>query len=141
MKLHELAPKVKKQDRIRRGQGDGSGHGSFSGKGCNGQNCRAGGGVRLGFEGGQSGLLRRMPKNRGFRNPNRVESQVVTLTDLDENFKAGEEVTIEALVVKKVISGRNCKVKVLANGELTKKLTFADDVAVSKAAQALIDKA
>lgn len=139
MKLHELAPKVKKADRIRRGQGDGSGHGSFSGRGCKGQNSRAGGGVRLGFEGGQSGLLARMPKNRGFKNPNRIETQVVTLTQLDEAFKAGEEVTIEALVTKGVVSPRNCHVKILNNGEITKKLTLSDDILISESAKKAIE--
>lgn len=131
MKLHQLSPKVKKPAKTRKGQGNGS-KGTFSGRGCKGQNSRAGGGVRLGFEGGQSGILARMPKLRGFKNPNRVETQIVTLSDLDANFKTGEKVTLEALVTKGIVRAKNTKVKVLANGETSKKFEFSEDILVSE---------
>jgi len=91
MKLHDLAPKIAKKAKMRKGQGNGS-KGTFAGRGVGGQNSRAGGGVRLGFEGGQSGVLARMPKKRGFNNPNRVEAQVLNLKDLQEVYKDGEKV-------------------------------------------------
>lgn len=134
MKLHQLAPKIKKTEKTRKGQGDGS-KGSFSGRGCKGQNSRAGGGVRLGFEGGQSGLLARMPKKRGFNNPNRRDTQIVTLQDLEDNFKDGEKVTIEALVTKGIIVAKNTKVKVLSNGDTKKKFEISEDILVSGSAK------
>jgi len=87
MKLHDLAPKNKKVNRKRKGQGNATGNGTYGGRGMNGQNARAGGGVRAGFEGGQTPLIQRMPKNPGFRNPNRIENQVIKLADLEANFK------------------------------------------------------
>ena len=134
MKLHQLAPNVKRPAKTRKGQGDGS-KGSFAGRGGDGQNSRAGGGVRLGFEGGQSGLLRRMPKKRGFNNPNRKDTQVVTLTDLEENFKTGEKITIEALVAKGIISAKDTKVKVLNNGETKKKFEISEEILISDSAK------
>lgn len=134
MKLHDLAPKIKKPSKTRKGQGDGS-KGSFSGRGCKGQNARAGGGVRLGFEGGQSGLIGRMPKKRGFNNPNRKETQIVTLEALEANFKDGEKITIEALLAKKIITAKDSKVKVLSNGATTKKFELSEDILVSGSAK------
>jgi len=134
MKIHNLTPNPRKR-RTRSGQGDGSGKGSFSGRGCKGQNSRAGGGVRPGFEGGQSGLLDRMPKKRGFRNPNRVEAQILNLDTLEENFKDGETVSLETLVDKNLIRKNNAKVKILGNGELTKKLTVAENILLSETAK------
>ena len=137
MKLHDLAPKVKKPSRTRKGQGDGS-KGSFAGRGGDGQNSRAGGGVRLGFEGGQSGLLDRMPKKRGFNNPNRKETQIVTLESLEEHFKEGEKITIEALVTKKIITAKDTKVKILSNGETKKKFEIAEGILISESAKKAI---
>ena len=134
MALHNLKPNPRKK-RTRVGQGDGSGKGSFSGRGCNGQNARAGGGVRLGFEGGQSGLLDRMPKQRGFKNPNRVEAQIVSLAKLEEAYKDGETVSLETLVDKGLIRKNNAKVKILGDGELTKKLTVAENILLSASAK------
>ena len=122
MKLHELKPaEGSRQERKRKGRGIGSGNGKTAGKGHKGQNARSGGGVRLGFEGGQTPLFRRLPK-RGFTNINRKEYTVVNLDTLNV-FEDGTEVTpallIEAGVVKKERSG----IKILANGKLEKKLT------------------
>ena len=121
MKLHELNNELAK-NRKRIGRGPGSGTGKTAGKGHKGQNARSGGGVRPGFEGGQLPLYRRLSK-RGFNNYNfRTVYAVINLSDL-ERFDEGTEVTVELLknvgLVNKELDG----VKVLGNGELTKKLT------------------
>ena len=123
MKLHELQPNygsVKVSKRV--GRGPGSGNGKTAGKGHKGQNARSGGGVRPGFEGGQLPLFRRLSK-RGFNNYNfRTVYATVNIGDL-ERFEEGTVVTPELLketgLIKKELDG----VKVLGNGELTKKLT------------------
>lgn len=120
MKLNEL--ETLKKDRKRRGRGPGSGNGKTSGKGQKGQNARSGGGVRLGFEGGQLPLYRRLSK-RGFNNYNfQTVYATVNVGDL-ERFEEGTVVTKELLIesglVKKELDG----IKILGNGELTKKLT------------------
>jgi len=123
MKLHELSPNpgsVKVRKRV--GRGAGSGLGKTSGKGHKGQNARSGGGVRVGFEGGQLPLFRRLSK-RGFNNYEfRTVYATVNVGDLDR-FEEGTIVTPELLIetglVKKELDG----IKVLGNGELTKKLT------------------
>ncbi len=140
MKLNQLRPNIKKPARKRRGQGNGTGNGTFAGRGCNGQNARAGGGVRPGFEGGQSGLLMRMPKQRGFRNPNRVVADIVQTAQLEAAYAAGEIVSVATLLEKKLISGKNAKVKILNDGEVTKSLTV-EGVLVSGAAKTAIEKA
>jgi len=123
MKLHELnAIEGSVKNRKRLGRGQGSGTGKTSGKGEKGQNARSGGGVRPGFEGGQLPLFRRLSK-RGFNNYNfRTVYATVNVGDL-ERFEEGTVVTPELLketgLVKKELDG----VKVLGNGELTKKLT------------------
>lgn len=118
MKLHEMKPNEGARDvRKRVGRGTSSGTGKTAGRGQKGQKARSK--VRLGFEGGQMPLFRRMPK-RGFKNINRKEYAVVNLNDLNR-FEDGAEITstvlIEAGVVKNELSG----VKLLANGELNKK--------------------
>ncbi len=134
MKIHDLKPGQKKVARKRRGQGNATGNGTYGGRGMNGQNSRSGGGVRLGFEGGQTPLIQRMPKNPGFNNPNRVEAQIVNLDQLDEAYKDGETVSVETLLAKKLITGKNGKVKILGNGSLSKKLTAGEDIALSASA-------
>ncbi len=123
MKLHELSPNPgARKERKRLGRGIGSGLGKTAGKGHKGQNARAGGGVRPGFEGGQTPLLRRLPK-RGFSNaPFRVRYEVVNVGDL-ERFDAGTEVTPELLEETRVCKGAVKGVKLLGNGEITKALT------------------
>lgn len=120
MKLNEL--ETLKKDRKRVGRGPGSGNGKTSGKGHKGQNARSGGGVRPGFEGGQLPLYRRLSK-RGFNNYNfRTVYATVNVGDLDR-FEEGTVITKELLIetglVKKELDG----IKILGNGELTKKLT------------------
>lgn len=122
MKLHELSPAAgSKKDVKRIGRGAASGQGKTAGKGHKGQKARAGRGMRVGFEGGQMPLQRRIPK-RGFNNIFAKEIATVNVSELNA-FEDGTTVTIEALVnsglVKKTLDG----VKVLGNGELSKKLT------------------
>ncbi|WP_232699814.1 50S ribosomal protein L15 [Brevibacillus daliensis] len=122
MKLHELKPaEGSRHERKRLGRGIGSGTGKTAGKGHKGQNARSGGGVRLGFEGGQNPLFRRLPK-RGFNNINRKEYAIVSLDALNR-FAEGTVVTPELLKETGVISALRDGVKILANGELTVKLT------------------
>lgn len=122
MILHELQPaEGSRHTRKRIGRGIGSGTGKTAGKGHKGQNARSGGGVRLGFEGGQNPLYRRLPK-RGFTNISRKEFAIVSLDALNR-FEEGTVVTPELLKETGVISALRDGVKVLANGELTVKLT------------------
>lgn len=122
MKLHELKPaEGSRQDRKRKGRGIGSGNGKTAGKGHKGQNARSGGGVRLGFEGGQTPLFRRLPK-RGFTNINRKEYAVVNL-DVLNTFEDGTEVTPALLIETGVVKKEKAGIKILANGKIEKKLT------------------
>ncbi|EIJ79999.1 50S ribosomal protein L15 [Bacillus methanolicus PB1] len=122
MKLHELKPaEGSRHDRKRKGRGIGSGNGKTAGKGHKGQNARSGGGVRPGFEGGQTPLFRRLPK-RGFTNINRKEYAVVNLDALNR-FDEGTEVTPELLIETGVVSNVKAGVKILAKGKVEKKLS------------------
>ncbi|MCL1792732.1 MAG: 50S ribosomal protein L15 [Oscillospiraceae bacterium] len=129
MKLHELSPAPgSAKERFRKGRGIGSGNGKTSGKGHKGQNARSGGGVRPGFEGGQLPLYRRLPK-RGFKNfIFKKEYAIANLKMLEKNFGEGEEVTIEKLIEARLIKNRLDGLKILADGELTKKLTVKADL-------------
>ena len=121
MKLHELT-NLEATDRKRRGRGPGSGNGKTAGKGHKGQNARSGGGVRPGFEGGQLPLYRRLSK-RGFNNYNfRTVYATVNVSDLGI-FDEGTVVTVELLKEVGLVTKELDGVKVLGNGELTKKLT------------------
>jgi large subunit ribosomal protein L15 len=138
--LHNLQPApgaTKKRKRV--GRGPGSGNGKTAGRGHKGQRSRSGYSRRWGFEGGQMPLVRRIPK-RGFTNIFRVGFQVVNLRDLDRVFANGDTVTPESLVEKGLIRGGSKPVKVLASGELGKKLTVQAH-AFSKNAQATIEAA
>lgn len=124
MKLHELAPVDGSSRPSKRvGRGTSSGHGKTAGKGHKGQKARAGKGPRPGFEGGQMPLQRRVPK-RGFNNIFAKEIAIVNISAIEERFENGATVDIAALIesglVKKELDG----VKVLGNGEITKKLTI-----------------
>lgn len=122
MKLHELKPaEGSRQVRNRVGRGTSSGNGKTAGRGQKGQKARSGDGVRLGFEGGQTPLFRRLPK-RGFTNVNRKDYAVINL-DVLNRFEDGAEVTPVALVEAGIVKNEKSGIKVLANGELTKKLT------------------
>lgn len=122
MKLHELKPaEGSRHERKRKGRGIGSGNGKTAGKGHKGQNARSGGGVRPGFEGGQTPLFQRLPK-RGFTNINRKEFAIVNLDTLNR-FENGTEVTPELLLETGVVSKEKAGIKILAKGNLEKKLT------------------
>jgi large subunit ribosomal protein L15 len=134
LKLHHLRPAPgAKKDRIRFGRGEGS-KGKTSGRGTKGTKARYQ--VRPGFEGGGVRLVMRTPKLRGFKNPFRVEYQVVNIETLVELFPQGGEVTIAALVAKGAVR-KNEKVKVLGQGETTVKLDVKVDK-VSESAKAKI---
>jgi large subunit ribosomal protein L15 len=140
MKLNELKPvEGAKHAKKRVGRGIGSGIGKTSGRGQKGQNSRSGGGVRPGYEGGQTPLYKRLPK-RGFTNIHAHEYAIVNLGDINALFEAGSVVDLEALkkvgLVKKEYEG----VKILGNGELDKALTIKA-VKFSKSAVEKISKA
>ena len=123
MKLHELSPAFGATKEVKRiGRGHGSGNGKTAGKGHKGQWARSGGGVRPGFEGGQTALARRMPK-RGFNNIFATEYAIVNVSDLEARFENGavidEVALVESGLVKKTLDG----IKVLGNGEITKSFT------------------
>lgn len=137
--LHELKPvEGARQYRKRLGRGNGSGLGKTSGRGTKGQNSRSGGGVRLGFEGGQLPLFQRLPK-RGFNNYSRREYAVINVADLNV-FENGAEVTPEILIEKNMIKKLESGLKVLGQGELSKKLTVKAHK-FSKSASDMIVKA
>ena len=122
MELHNLHPAPgAKRPRKRVGRGPGSGNGKTAGRGHKGQKSRSGYSRRYGFEGGQMPLVRRIPK-RGFTNIFRVEFQVVNLRDLERVFSDGDTVSPEALVEKGLARGGKRLIKVLADGDLSKKL-------------------
>ena len=122
MKLHELKPaEGSRHERKRKGRGIGSGNGKTAGKGHKGQKARSGGGVRVGFEGGQTPLMRRLPK-RGFTNISRKEYAIVNL-DVLNRFEEGTEVTPELLIETGVVSNEKSGIKILAKGNVEKKLT------------------
>lgn len=120
MKIHELnITTVKDSKRV--GRGIGSGYGKTAGRGTKGQNARTGGGVRPGFEGGQNPLAKRLPKKRGFSSLNPTNYQVVNLSQL-ENLAIKGAIDTSVLVGAGLVRSGKFPVKVLANGEVTKKL-------------------
>ena len=122
MKLHELAPAPgSRKVRTRVGRGIGSGLGKTSGRGHKGQNSRAGGGTRPGFEGGQMPLYRRLPK-RGFTNIFGKEYAIVNVSELNR-FEDGAVVDPVALIEAGVLKNVRDGVRILGNGEITKSLT------------------
>ncbi|NLB49632.1 MAG: 50S ribosomal protein L15 [Erysipelotrichia bacterium] len=139
MKLHEMsANEGSRNKNFRVGRGIGSGNGKTSGRGHKGQNSRSGGGVRLGFEGGQLPLYRRIPKF-GFRNINRLEFAIVNVSSLNR-FDDGTEVTPALLIESGLVNKEYGGIKILGNGEITKKLTVKAN-RFSKGAIEAIEKA
>ena len=138
MELSNLRPAEgsKHSDNFRRGRGHGSGNGKTAGKGHKGQKARSGA-PRVGFEGGQMPLYRRIPK-RGFKNRNSKEIVAINLSTLDKKFEDGATVDVEALIKAGVIDAAKDGVKILGNGEITKKLTVKVN-AYSEAAKAKIE--
>ena len=122
MKLHELSPaEGSVKANWRKGRGPGSGNGKTAGKGHKGQNARSGGGVRPGFEGGQLPIYRKLPK-RGFNNKFAKHYAIINVCDLNR-FNDGDIVNLAVLEEAGIITKALCGLKVLGNGELTKKLT------------------
>jgi large subunit ribosomal protein L15 len=140
MRLHNFRPRPGSRHRVKRlGCGESSGHGKTSGKGHKGQKARSGGSIRLGFEGGQMPLIRRLPK-RGFNNAAFHKNYaIVNLDDLNE-FKAGTVVSEQLLRESKLVRGHFVGIKILGSGELKHGLTVEADK-VSAAAREKIEKA
>ena len=140
MKLHELAPAVGSTKEVKRiGRGHGSGNGKTAGKGHKGQKARSGGSIRPGFEGGQMPLQRRMPK-RGFNNIFAKEFATVNVSELEKRFEDGAVVDAQALIESDAIKSAKDGIKILGNGELSKKLTVKA-AKFTAAAQEKIEKA
>lgn len=138
MKLHEVSPITPNKKRKRVGRGPGSGNGKTSGRGQKGQKSRSGGGVRPGFEGGQTTLARRLPK-RGFTNINHKEYAVVNLEDLNR-FEDGSVVTPAEFISTGMVKKVNDGIKILGRGKLEKKLDVKA-AKFSKSAKEAIEQA
>ncbi len=140
MRQDELSPAPgSKKRRKRVGRGDGSGHGTYSGRGCKGQKSRSGYKMSRGFEGGQLPLIRRLPRKRGFTNIFRTEYSIVNVGELSM-FEAGSEVTPERLVVAGVVKSLRHPIKVLAEGDINHPLVVKAN-RFSAAAKAKIEAA
>ena len=140
MNLHEMKYNEGARHTTKRlGRGQGSGQGKTAGKGHKGQNARKGHKQKLGFEGGQMPLVRRLPK-RGFNNARfNAKALAVNLSDLEKKFEAGAEITVESLAKAGFSDNKAPKIKLLAKGEVTKK--FIVKVPCSAAAKAKIEAA
>jgi large subunit ribosomal protein L15 len=139
VQVHDLRPpRGAKKKRKRIGRGNSAGQGTYSGKGLKGQKARSGNDLRPGFEGGQSPFIKRLGRRRGFTNRFRREYAPVNLSTLDR-FDDGEEVTVELLRERGIVK-RNLPIKLLATGELSRKLTISVD-RVSPAARKKIEAA
>ena len=141
MQLNDLRPaEGAKKARKRIGRGNASGHGTTAGRGTKGQLSRSGGGKGAGFEGGHQPLAMRLPKLPVFTNRNRVEYAPVNVSRLEEKFADGDTVDTDSLIAAGIIKREYELVKVLGNGEITKKLTVKVDK-VSASAKAKIEAA
>jgi large subunit ribosomal protein L15 len=134
---HLSPPSGSTKSRKRVGRGLGSGLGRTAGRGYKGQRARAGHHVKAGFEGGQMPLQRRLPK-RGFKNHFKVDYFIINVKDLNR-FNDDETITLQKLIEKDLVPGDNKKVKLLGDGELTKKVTISIN-AFSKSAKEKIEK-
>ncbi len=135
MDLSNLSPAEgsKHSNNFRRGRGHASGNGKTAGKGHKGQKARSGA-PRIGFEGGQMPLYRRIPK-KGFKCPSHKEIEAINLRLLDDRFEDGDTVTIEALIEKGIIKKAKDGVKILGSGDITKKLTVKANAFSAKATE------
>jgi large subunit ribosomal protein L15 len=136
MKLHELSPSSgSRKNRKRLGRGVGTGRGKTAGKGSKGFKCRSGGKVRIGFEGGQMPIHRRLPK-RGFTNIFRKEYEIVNITDL-QRFRQTEQIIDENIWRKsRILKGKERQIKLLGNGQID----FPIQLQVHKASKSAINK-
>jgi large subunit ribosomal protein L15 len=140
MMLEKLSPTPgAKKKRKRVGRGDGSGHGTYSGRGCKGQKSRSGNKVRPGFEGGQMPLIKRLPEKRGFTNIFKTEYSPVNIGQLSV-FETGSEVTAEKLVDAGIVKSLKRPIKILAAGKISHPLVVKADK-FSAAAKAKIEAA
>ena len=141
VKQNNIAPAPgSRHARKRVGRGNGSGHGTFSGRGCKGQKARAGNNkVRPGFEGGQLPLIKRLPRKRGFTNIFRTEYSTVNIGELNK-FESGSEITSEKMLAAGIIKSLAKPVKVLADGDIDRPLTVKADK-FSASARAKIEAA
>ena len=138
MRLHDLKPRPgAKHRRKRLGQGESSGHGKTSGRGGKGQTARSGSSIRIGFEGGQMPLIRRLPK-RGFNNARHTTRYVAVNLETLNRFDEGARVDVESLKRAGLANGRWHGIKILGDGELTKKLQVSAH-AFSASARAKIE--
>ena len=138
MKQNELSPSVgAKHKRKLVGRGDGSGHGTYSGRGCKGQKARSGGGVRLGFEGGQLSLIKRLPRKRGFTNVFKTEYNIVNVGKL-AIFPPKTEVTPEELLRAGLISIPDYPTKILGAGDIRHPLRVSANKFSSSAEKKII---
>jgi large subunit ribosomal protein L15 len=127
MLQHNLKPPADAAHKRKRvGRGDGSGHGSYSGKGCKGQKARSGGGVRLGFEGGQLALIKRLPRKRGFINIFKIEYSIVNVGEL-KAFSPNTEITPKELLDIGLIKNFKYPVKILGGGDIDRPLLVKAD--------------
>jgi large subunit ribosomal protein L15 len=143
MKLHELQRSKGYKDKARQlGRGDGS-KGNYSGKGHKGQKARSGRSVRLSFEGGQTSIVQRMPKARGFKRYYKLVDryEVINVSSLEKDTRIASEVTKESLKSAGYIKNVSCLVKILGNGELSKSLVFSGIEKFTQSAIAKIEKA
>jgi large subunit ribosomal protein L15 len=136
MELHDLRPaEGSRKKRKRLGRGSASGQGTSAGKGTKGQKARSGGGIRPGFEGGQMPLTRRLPK-RGFNNARfATVYEIVNLEQIQDRFNDGEEVNLLSLKAKGLVRGNKDGVKVLGDGEFSRKLKFDVEKVSASAAE------
>jgi len=124
MRQDELSPALgSKKSRKRVGRGDGSGHGTYSGRGCKGQKSRSGSKLHPGFEGGQLPLIKRLPRKRGFVNIFRTEYSLVKVGQLDI-FESGSEVTPQRLLAAGLVKSLRYPIKVLADGDIDNQLVI-----------------
>ena len=124
MRQDEIRPAPgSRRNRKRVGRGDGSGHGSFSGRGCKGQKSRSGFDMRPGFEGGQLPIIKRLPEKRGFNNVFRIEYTTVNTGSLNR-FDSGSEVTPEGLLASGLVKSLRNPIKILAGGDVDRPLTI-----------------
>lgn len=127
MKQSEVRPSAGSRRKAKRvGRGDGSGHGTYSGRGCKGQKSRSGGGVRLGFEGGQLPLIKRLPRKRGFTNIFKTRYDVVNVGRLNI-FPAGSEVNAKELFEASLVTSISRPIKILGTGDIDRTLVVKAD--------------
>jgi large subunit ribosomal protein L15 len=138
MKQNELKPSAgAKHKRKFVGRGNGSGHGTYSGRGCKGQKARSGGGVRLGFEGGQLALIKRLPRKRGFTNIFKTEYNIVNVGQL-AIFSPGSEVTPKELLRAGLINTTDHPTKILGAGDMKHPLLVSADKFSSSAEKKIV---